>query len=73
MLLDCYMRNFSGPHGPTPLPRLKHQCDLGLCWLSDRDLEGMIFLFTNTCDRGLETVGWTRRWIAEHGDEPFKE
>jgi len=34
---------------------------------------GMVFRATNACDLGLEAVEWTRRWIAEHGDEPLKK
>jgi len=73
VLLGCYMWNFSVPPGPMPLPLLKRQCDLGLRWLKAGDIEGMIFLATNICDLGLEAVAWTRRWIAEHGDEPLKK
>ena len=73
VLLGCYMWNFSAPPGPMPLPLLKRQCDLGLRWLKAGDIEGMIFLATNICDLGLEAVEWTRRWIAEHGDEPLNE
>jgi hypothetical protein len=73
VLLGCYMWNFSVPPGPMLLPLLKRQCDLGLRWLKAGDIEGMIFLATNICDFGLEAVEWTRRWIAEHGDEPLKK
>lgn len=34
-------------------------------------IEGVIFLATNICDLDLETVIWTRRWIAEVGDRPL--
>jgi hypothetical protein len=73
VLLGCYMWNFSVPPGPMPLPLLKRQCDLGLRWLKAGDIEGMIFLATNICDLDIEAVEWTRRWIAEHGDEPLKK
>ena len=72
VLLGCYMWNFSAPPGPMPLPLLKRQCELGLRWLKAGDIEGMIFLATNICDFDLEAVEWTRRWIAEQGDEPLK-
>jgi hypothetical protein len=69
ILLGCYMWNFSVPPGPMPIPLMKHQCELGLRWLKAGEIEGMIFLATNICDLGLETVEWTRQWIAEHGNE----
>jgi hypothetical protein len=50
-----------------PLPVMEQQCSLGLRWLQEGRIEGMIFLASCLCDLGLEPVEWTRKWIAEHG------
>jgi hypothetical protein len=49
---------------------MKRQCELGLQWLKEGRLDGMIFLGNSVCGMGLETVEWTREWIAQVGDEP---
>ena len=67
ILLGLYMWDF-GIGKPMPLDRMKKQCALALRWLQEGRIEGMIFLATNICDLDLETVNWTRRWIAEVGD-----
>lgn len=67
-LLGCYMWDF-GAKRPMPLERMKRQCALGLEWLRQKRIEGMIFLANTVCDLELESVEWTRRWIAEVGDE----
>jgi len=67
-LLGCYMWDY--PHGkPMPLASMKKQCALGLRWLREKRIEGMIFLASNICDLELETVEWTRQWIADVGSE----
>ena len=68
--LGCYMWDF-GNNKPMPKARMKKQCRLGLKWLRQGCIEGMIFLGTNICDLNLETVEWTRQWIAQVGDEPL--
>jgi hypothetical protein len=68
VLLGLYMWDF-GTNKPMPVDRMKHQCDLALKWLRAGQIEGMIFLATNICDLKLETVEWTRNWIASVGDE----
>jgi len=44
-------------------------CEVGLRWLREGRIEGMIFLASCICDLGLKTVEWTRRWITEVGDQ----
>ncbi len=59
---------------PTPreaLERMRRQCELGLSWLKEGKIEGMIFLASCICDLELEAVEWTRSWIAEVGQEPL--
>jgi hypothetical protein len=69
-LLGLYMWDF-GTGRPMPLERMKKQCHQALQWLREGRIEGMIFLATNLCDLKLETVGWTKGWIAEVGDGPL--
>lgn len=69
-LLGCYMWSF-GDAKPMPIELMKQQVELGLAWLKAGRIEGMIFLATNICDLGLETVEWTRDWIARNGDLPL--
>jgi len=66
-LLGCYMWDY-GNKQPMPVERMAQQCEMGLRWLREGRIEGMIFLATCICDLGLETVEWTRRWIAQVGD-----
>jgi len=71
-LLGCYMWDF-GNKGPIPLDRMKKQCELGLQWLRQGRIEGMIFLANTVCDLELEAVEWTRKWIAEVGDSTLAQ
>jgi hypothetical protein len=48
---------------------MEQQCELGRRWLQAGEIEGIVFLGSNIMDKGLEAVEWTRRWIAEHGEE----
>ena len=68
-LLGCYLWDY-GNHAPMPLELMKKQCTLGRKWLHEGRIEGMILLASNVCDIGLETVEFTREWIAALGDEP---
>jgi hypothetical protein len=67
-LLGCYMWDY-GNKAPMPMDRMQKQLDIGLRWLKEKRIEGMIFLGSNICDLGFEPVELTRRWIAEHRDE----
>ncbi len=69
-LLGLYLWDF-GTGKPMPLPAMQHQCELGLKWLRAGQVEGLILLGTNVCDLGLETVEWTRGWVARVGNEPL--
>ena len=68
VLLGCYMWDF-GMQRPMPLELMQQQTKLGLEWLRAGQVDGLIFLATNICDLQLETVEWTRKWIAEVGDQ----
>lgn len=67
-VLGCYMWDY-GEKVPMPLDQMKMQCETGLRWLREGRIEGMIFLASCICDLEIETVEWTRDWIAEVGDE----
>lgn len=67
LLLGCYLWDY-GRRLPMPLERMQQQCNVGLDWLREDRIDGLIFLASCICDLGLETVEWTRDWIAEVGD-----
>ena len=67
-VLGCYMWDY-GDKRPMPVQAMEKQCTLGLRWLHEGRIEGMIFLASCICDLGLETVEWTRDWIASVGQE----
>jgi hypothetical protein len=66
--LGVYLWDYAAKQ-PMPLEGLARQSALGLRWLREGRIEAMIFLPSCVCDLGLESVGWARRWVAEHGDE----
>jgi hypothetical protein len=67
-VLGCYMWDYATGH-PMPLPLMRKQCQLGLEWLKQGRIEGMIFLASCICDLNLEAVEWARNWIREVGQE----
>ena len=67
-VLGCYMWDY-GENKPMPVSLMEHQCRLGLQWLQEGRIEGMIFLASCICDLNLEAVEWTWRWIRETGDQ----
>ena len=68
--LGCYMYDFDACQ-PLPIELMKQQTEQGFGWLKVGRIQGMIFLATPNVDVGLEAVEWTRRWIAQVGDEPL--
>ncbi len=63
-LLGCYLWDF-GNARPMPLDLHQRQCEVGLAWLQQGRVDGLIFLASPICDLGLDTVEWTREWIAQ--------
>ena len=57
-----------GEKKPMPISLMEQQCQLGLQWLQEERIEGMIFLASCICDLGLEAVEWTREWIQDVGE-----
>ena len=67
-VLGCYMYDY-GDKKPMPVHLMEKQCQLGLQWLRQGRIKGMIFLASCICDLGLEAVEWTRQWIQGVGEE----
>jgi len=70
-LLGLYLWDF-GTKQPMPLDLMKHQCGLGLKWLQEGWVEGLILLGTNLCDLDLETVAWAKKWVSMVGNRPLR-
>ena len=58
-----------GDKKPLSVAAMEDQCELGLEWLKQGRIDGMIFLASCICDLDLETVEWTRKWIQKVGDQ----
>ncbi|HZU35121.1 MAG TPA: hypothetical protein VFA18_04390, partial [Gemmataceae bacterium] len=69
-VLGCYMWDY-GKKQPLALELMQYQCQVGLQLLRSGRIEGIIFLASCICDLELDAVEWTRRWLAEVGDEPL--
>ena len=70
--LGCYLWDFGVKGAPiADLGLLKRECELGLAWLRQGRIAGMIFLPSSVIDLGLASVEWVRDWIAEVGGEPL--
>ena len=67
--LGCYFWDFSGTGKALPLDLMKRQCELGLNWLKQGRIEAMAFLPSCLCDLEIDTVEWTRDWIARAGGD----
>jgi hypothetical protein len=70
-LLGCYLVDYDG-NRQIPLDLMKRQCRLGLQWLGQGRIAGMIFLGNPHCGLGLESAEWLRQWISEVGDRPLR-
>jgi hypothetical protein len=62
-MLGLYMWDY-GVKAPLALPAMERQCRLGLHWLEEGRLDGLILLGSCICDLNLEAVEWVRRWIG---------
>lgn len=67
-LMGCYMYDF-GAQKPMPVAELERQCSIGLRWIREGRIEGMLFVSSSICDLDLEAVEWTRQWIQSVGGE----
>lgn len=66
-MLGCYLVDY-GKKCAVPTDLMKHQCEVGLRWLREGKIEGIIFMGNTVLDLGYESVEWTRRWIQEVGE-----
>jgi len=71
-VLGCYMYDW-GNKKLMPISLMEKQCQLGLRWLQEKRIEGMLFCSSSICDLGLETVEWTRKWIQKVGEKKLNE
>jgi hypothetical protein len=66
-MLGCYVGDYDT--GTTvPIPAMQHQCELGLRWLHDGRIEGIVFIGNTLMDLNFEAVEWTRLWIQKVGE-----
>lgn len=66
-MLGCYVVDYPKKRG-VPIDLMKHQCEVGLRWLEQGRIEGMIFLGNTVLDLGFESAEWTRDWVEKVGD-----
>jgi len=67
-MLGCYMVDYHEKRS-IPISLMQHQCEIGLRWLRQGRIDGIIFLGNTIMDLGFEAVEWTRGWIQEVGSE----
>ncbi|MFH1902589.1 MAG: hypothetical protein ABIK20_00810 [Candidatus Omnitrophota bacterium] len=67
-LAGCYMWDY-GACKPLTVDDMKFQCEKYYDWIKKGWIEGVVFCSNCICDIGLDTVEWTRNWIAKIGDE----
>jgi hypothetical protein len=70
MMMGCYMVDFNKKTS-MPIPAMQQQCEVGLKWLRQGRVEGLVFLSNTVMDVGYEAVDWTRDWIARTGQAPL--
>lgn len=70
-LAGCYMWNY-GEKKPMTMDQMKYQLDRYYYWLKKGDIEGVIFCSNCIADIGLETVEYTKKWIAQVGRDTIK-
>ncbi len=69
-LLGCYTWDYPNKR-PVPMEMMRKQCELGLKWLRQGRIEGMVFLANTTGDFDVEAWQYARKWIAQVGDQPL--
>jgi len=63
-LLGVYMYDFS-KRTEIPNELMEHQCELGLKWLKEGRLDGMIFEANSVMGVGLTSEKWLREWVKK--------
>lgn len=67
-LLGCYTWDYPNKQS-VPLDLMQEQCELGLRWLREGRIEGIIFLANTTGDFEVPAWEFARQWIAKVGDQ----
>lgn len=71
ILLGCYTadydRNRIPPWIDLGVPRMQRQCEIGLRWLREGRIEGII-IYGTAMDLGWESVEWAREWLQKVGE-----
>lgn len=70
VILGCYLVDFIRK-ASIPIPAMQQQCELGLEYLRQKRIEGMMFLGNGVMDIGFAAVQWTREWIQKVGNMPL--
>ena len=69
---DIYMYDF--PSGqPVPQELMELQCNLGLKWMQEGRLDGLIFECNATMGVGLPSELWLREWIDKVKNTPIPD
>lgn len=71
-LAGCCMWNYREKK-PLTMYQMKYQLDRYYYWIKKGAIEGIVFCSNCIADIGLETVDYTRKWIAEVGRENLKK
>jgi hypothetical protein len=71
ILLGCYTSDYDKKRTPwwtdLPVPTMQHQCEVGLRWLREGRIEGII-IYGTAMDLNWKSVEWAREWIQKVGD-----
>ena len=71
ILLGCYTSDYDKKRTPwwtdLPVPTMQHQCEVGLRWLREGRIEGII-IYGTAMDLNWKSVEWARAWIQKVGD-----
>ena len=71
IMLGCYTAEYDKHRTPMwlplPVPAMQHQCEVGLKWLREGRIEGII-IYGNFIDLDWDAMKWVRNWIQNVGD-----
>jgi hypothetical protein len=71
IMLGCYTAQYDRHRTPRwlplPIPAMKHQCEVGLQWLREGRIEGII-IYGNFIDLDWDAMEWVRNWVHEVGE-----
>lgn len=66
-IIGCYLWNY-GEKMPMTVDQMEHQLEVCRRRIKRREIEGIVFCANTVVDIGLESVAFTRKWIAKHGN-----